>query len=78
MYFTDRYAEEPDAILPIYTLKTHDAYFAFNRDTPPVIVKRFQDAITEIRNKKDQEGKTRYEKILAPYLSGCNFTILPE
>ncbi len=69
MYFIDRYAKEPDAILPVYTLKSHDAYFAFNRNTSPVIVKRFQETITEIRDKKDQEGKTQYELILAPYLS---------
>lgn len=63
-----KYAEDPAVIRPVYTLKSHNYYFAFNRDTPVQIVQAFQGALDMIRNEKDQDGVSVYDRIVGQYI----------
>jgi polar amino acid transport system substrate-binding protein len=64
-----RYAKDPSAINPVYTLQTRDYYYAFNPDTPLPLVKAFQKAIDLIRTEKETDGIAIYDKILHRYLT---------
>lgn len=64
-----RYAKNKDAFIPACTLETHEFYYAFTSSTPARLVKSFQDALDQVRNEKDKDGVSRYERILYRYLS---------
>lgn len=62
-----RFAENPAAIRPVYTIKSHDYYYAFNRNTPIPLVQAVQRALDLVKSEKDQDGTSAYDRILKRY-----------
>jgi polar amino acid transport system substrate-binding protein len=52
----------------VYVLGQTDYYYAFNKETPDSIVQSFQQALDYIKNNKDRDGVSDYEKILSKYI----------
>ena len=59
-----RFATDPATIQPVYTLKSHDYYYAFNRNTPLPLVQAFQRALDQVRIEKDLNGIKLYDQIV--------------
>ncbi|MCW3994682.1 MAG: transporter substrate-binding domain-containing protein [Candidatus Bathyarchaeota archaeon] len=55
---------DPNAYQSVYTLGENDFYFVFSRDVPDNMVNAFQHAIQMVRNQKDAQGVSEYEKIV--------------
>ena len=51
-----------------YPLAQSDGYYAFNIGTPDSIVRSFQQALDHIKNNKDADGVSDYDKILTKYI----------
>lgn len=51
-----------------YVLGQIDYYYAFNKETPDSIVQSFQQAIDDVKNSKDKDGVSDYQKILSKYV----------
>lgn len=65
----------------VYTLQSYDLYYAFNTDTPDAVVESFQQALDTVKEQRDAEGLSAYEKILARYLPSIGlryYTYLTE
>jgi polar amino acid transport system substrate-binding protein len=62
-----RYARDPAAIRPLYTLKSHGYYYAFNRDTPLPLVQAFQHSLDQIKSEKDENGLSIHDRIVNRY-----------
>lgn len=54
----------PDDYEIVYTLGENDFYFIFSRDVPESLVRAFEKGLERIRNKKDDQGISEYERIL--------------
>ncbi|NLV27131.1 MAG: transporter substrate-binding domain-containing protein [Methanomicrobiales archaeon] len=67
-----KYAADPDSIVPVHHLATYDYYYAFNLNTPAPIVQAFQDMFDIIRTDKDQTGVSMYDYILYRYIEPVN------
>lgn len=63
------HARNPESIIIAYPLTTHDYYVAFNRETPEPLIQAFQQALDRIQSEKDEQGVSRYERILYRYLT---------
>lgn len=56
----------------VYTLNENDFYFIFSRDVPDTLVNAFQHALEMVRNRKDAQGVSEYERIIYRNLGvGC-------
>ncbi len=77
-YLIDQFAENPDMIEPVWTLKTNDYYFAFNRETPRTLVDAFQRSLDRISTETGPDGKTRYDRILEKYNISSAFRSLAD
>lgn len=56
----------------VYTLSENDFYFIFSRDVPDTLVNAFQHALEMVRNRKDAQGVSEYERIIYRNLGvGC-------
>lgn len=68
----------PGAYEIVYTLGEKDFYYIFSKDVPDTLVSAFQQSIETVRNQKDAQGISEYERIIYRYLGvGCarqNFT----
>lgn len=65
-------ATDPDAYEIVYTLSENDFYYIFSRDVPDTLVGAFQQALDVVRNQKDEQGVSEYERIIYRYLGvGC-------
>ncbi len=51
-----------------YVLGQIDYHYAFNKETPDSIVQSFQQAIDDVKNTKDKDGISDYQKILSKYV----------
>ncbi len=51
-----------------YEFGQTDYYYAFNKETPDILVRSFQEAIDYVKVNKDNNGVSDYEKILATYI----------
>lgn len=51
-----------------YVLGQIDYYYAFNKETPDSLIQSFQQAIDSIKNTKDKDGVSDYQKILSKYV----------
>ncbi len=52
-----------------YVLGEIEAYYAFNKETPDLIVQSFQQALDYIKSNRDRDGVSDYERILSKYSS---------
>ncbi|MDV2480849.1 transporter substrate-binding domain-containing protein [Methanoculleus sp. Wushi-C6] len=65
-------ATDPDAYEIVYTLSENDFYFIFSRDVPETLVRAFDQALGVVRNQKDEQGISEYERIIYRHLGvGC-------
>jgi polar amino acid transport system substrate-binding protein len=51
----------------VYVLGMIEAYYAFNKEIPDSLVHSFQQALDYIKNNKDQNGMSDYDRILSMY-----------
>ena len=67
-YFMEKLTGNPGYFEIIYTLDSHDLYYAFNKNTPDSVVDSFQAALDALRNKPDNSGVTEYQRIVYKYI----------
>jgi polar amino acid transport system substrate-binding protein len=48
----------------VYTIGEKELYFAFSKDVPDLLIDAFQHAIEAVRNQKDAQGFSEYERII--------------
>ncbi len=66
---TGRYEMEKNGVDPneyeiVYVLSANDFYFIFSRDIPDTLVNAFGHALEVVRNQKDAQGVSEYERIV--------------
>ncbi len=54
----------PDAYEIVYTLSENDFYYIFSKDVPDTRVSAFSKALLKVRNQKDAQGISAYERII--------------
>jgi polar amino acid transport system substrate-binding protein len=54
----------PDAYEIVSTLSENDFYFIFSKDVPDELVRAFSQALVMVRNQKDAQGISEYERII--------------
>lgn len=59
---------KPDAYEIVYTLSENDFYYIFSKDVPDTLVSSFQQALGTVRNQKDAQGVSEYERIIYRYV----------
>jgi polar amino acid transport system substrate-binding protein len=65
-------AADPNAYEIVYTLSENDLYYVFSRDVPDTLVSAFQYSLDTVRNQRDAQGVSEYERIIYRYLGvGC-------
>lgn len=65
-------AEDPNAYEIVYTLSENDFYYIFSKDVPDTLVSAFEQAIETVRDQKDEQGISDYERIIYRNLGvGC-------
>jgi polar amino acid transport system substrate-binding protein len=65
-------AANPNGYEVVSTLSENDFYFVFSRDVPDTLVNAFQHALSAVRNRKDAQGVSEYERIIYRNLGvGC-------
>jgi polar amino acid transport system substrate-binding protein len=65
-------AKDPNAYEIVYTLSENDFYFIFSRNVPDTLTRAFQDSLDIVRDQKDEQGISEYERIIYQYLGvGC-------
>jgi len=71
-YFTEQTTGNNSHFTVVYQLHTQDLYYAFSKDIPDSRVRSFQQALDDIKQEKDTEGISEYERILGQYLSAID------
>lgn len=66
----------PDAYEIVYTLSENDFYYIFSRDVPDTLVSSFQHALEMVRNQRNAQGISEYERIIYRNL-GVSYTRQP-
>jgi len=65
-------AADPNAYEIVFTLSENDFYYIFSRDVPDTLVDAFSNALEAVRNQKDAQGVSEYERIIYRNLGvGC-------
>ncbi|MGC9445293.1 MAG: transporter substrate-binding domain-containing protein [Candidatus Methanospirareceae archaeon] len=65
-------AADPNLYEIVYTLSENDLYYVFSSDVPDTLVRAFQYSLDNVRNEKDTQGLSDYERIIYRYLGvGC-------
>lgn len=65
-------AVDPNTYEIVYTLSENDLYYIFSKDVPDTLVSAFQQALENVRNQKDAQGVSDYERIVYRNLGvGC-------
>lgn len=65
-------AVDPNTYKVVYTLSENDLYYIFSKDVPDTLVSAFQQALENVRNQKDAQGVSDYERIVYRNLGvGC-------
>jgi polar amino acid transport system substrate-binding protein len=64
--------KNPNAFEVVYTLSENDFYYVFSRDVPDALVGAFQQALRAVRDEKDEQGVSEYERVIYRNLGvGC-------
>ncbi|MFA0821593.1 MAG: transporter substrate-binding domain-containing protein [Methanomethylovorans sp.] len=65
-------AADPDAYEIVYTLSENDFYYIFSKDVSDTLISDFQQALDTVKNQKDSQGVSEYERIIYRNLGvGC-------
>ncbi len=71
-YFAEQATGNAYTYEVVYTLQEVGICYAFNRDVPDSTVQSFQQALDTVRNQKDEQGVSDYERIIYRNLGvGC-------
>lgn len=63
---------DPNAYESVYPLGANDLYYGFSSDVPDSSVSAFRQALDTVRNQKDEQGVSEYERIIYRNLGvGC-------
>jgi polar amino acid transport system substrate-binding protein len=57
-------AADPNAHEIVYILREDDVYYSFSKDVPDTLISAFQQALDTVRNQKDGQGVSDYERII--------------
>jgi len=67
-----RTAKNPNVYEIVYTLSENDFYYIFSKDVPDTLVSAFQQALDTVRDQRDEQGVSDYERIIYRNLGvGC-------
>jgi len=55
----------------VYTLGENEFYFIFSKDVPDILVDAFDHALEIVKNQKDSQGVSEYERIIYRNLEVC-------
>lgn len=55
---------DPKDFMVVYSLGELEFYFIFSKDVPALVVDAFQHALQSVRNQKDAQGFSEYERII--------------
>jgi polar amino acid transport system substrate-binding protein len=69
-------AVDPNAYEIVYTLSENNLYFIFSRDVPDPLIRAFQYSLEAVRDRRDAQGVSEYERIIYRYL-GASCTRQP-
>ena len=70
---------DPDAYEIVYTLSENDFYYLFGKDVPENLVRAFGQALMVVRNQRDAQGTSEYERIIYQNLGvGCTRQPFPD
>ncbi|AKB29980.1 cystine transporter subunit [Methanosarcina siciliae T4/M] len=67
-YFTEEVTGNYYSYTVVYQLETQDHYYAFSKDVPDSFVRSFQQALDAVKQEKDPEGISTYDRILGKYI----------
>lgn len=57
-------AANPNAYEIVYTLSENDFYYIFSKDVPDTLISAFEQGLYTVKNQKDAQGVSEYEKII--------------
>jgi polar amino acid transport system substrate-binding protein len=64
---------DPNTYEIVYTLSENDFYYIFSKDVPDTLVSAFKQALVTVRNQKDAQGISEYERIIYRNIGvGCS------
>jgi polar amino acid transport system substrate-binding protein len=63
-YFAKQATGNYNSYTVVYQLHTQDTYYAFSKDVPDFVVQSFQQALDTVRDQKDEQGVSEYERIV--------------
>lgn len=63
-YFAKQATGNYNSYVVVYELQAQDTYYAFSKDIPDSLVQSFQRALDTVRNQKDEQGVSDYERIV--------------
>jgi polar amino acid transport system substrate-binding protein len=63
-YETNKANLDPKDFTVVYSLGEMEFYFIFSKDVPALVVDAFQHALQSVRNQKDAQGFSEYERII--------------
>lgn len=63
-YFAKQATGNYNSYVVVYELQAQDTYYAFSKDIPDSLVQSFQQALDTVRNQKDEQGVSDYERIV--------------
>lgn len=67
-YFAEQETGNYYAFKVVYTFPDLEGYYAFSSDVPDSTVQAFQQALDAIREEKDADGVSTYERVLGKYI----------
>lgn len=67
-YLAAQQTGDPGTFAVVYTLPSLELWYAFNKDVPDATVRSFQQALDELKTRRDVDGLTPYDRIAAQYL----------
>ncbi len=63
-YEINKASLDPKDFSVVYSLGEMEFYFIFSKDVPELVVNAFQHALQSVRNQKDAQGFSEYERII--------------
>ncbi|TGC08712.1 transporter substrate-binding domain-containing protein [Methanolobus halotolerans] len=63
-YFAEQTNGDYNSYIVVYELHSQDTYYAFSKDIPDSIIQSFQQALDTVRDQKDEQGVSDYERIV--------------
>ncbi|WP_319508651.1 transporter substrate-binding domain-containing protein [uncultured Methanolobus sp.] len=63
-YFSEQVTGNYNSYTVVYELHAQDTYYAFSKDVPDSVVQSFQQALDTVRDQKDEQGVSDYERIV--------------